>query len=188
MNRRAKSGMSDLIRGVLADAGVPLNIGQIIDALPAAGVDRDAVSALLSQRKKAGEFAMQIVDGKAAYSLVAGYVMARVGSKAGVPKPRGASAAAVDAPAPASPAEAPPTTPVAPPPLPAAAPNPVLRPAAKAKPLTAFGLLDRLDAIAVDVEDVIGDAIDQAVAAQVIKALVAASGGLRRAVHLIHRS
>ena len=189
MNRQAKSDMTDLISKVLADAGVPLSTSQIMESLPT-GADRDAISALISARKKAGEIVASIVDGRPAYALVSGFVKASVGSKPGVPKPRGAKESTSRPSSPPAAAEPPPiaTAPASDDPPPAAVPNPALRPAAKAKPFTSFGLLDRLDAIATDIEDAIGDSIDQALLPQAIKALVAAAGGLRRAVHLIHRS
>lgn len=70
-----QNGITDRIRSILREFNGPMTIAQILEALPPA-VERNNVNALLVQRKKAGEFAVQLIGGKPHYSLVQGYVKA----------------------------------------------------------------------------------------------------------------
>jgi hypothetical protein len=63
--------LTDQLRDLLARAAAPLNIDQIMEQIPTA--NRDSVWALLSQRKKAGEFVSCVEDGRACYAIAAGY-------------------------------------------------------------------------------------------------------------------
>ncbi len=208
-----RTGTTAQIRAILATADVPLTTAEIVDALPGVA-DRDAVSAILSQRRKAGEIVTSIANGKPAYALVTGFEPNRVGSKPGVPKPRASATERAKRAAP--PASVEPSTPA--PPVAAALPpkrsssaaasaqssapsadcpaparssdllDVLDRQTARPTRPQAFGLMDRLDAIASDIEDAIGDALDAGLDASAVKALVAAGAGLRRATHTLHRS
>jgi hypothetical protein len=59
--------LTDQLRTILKKAGAPLSLNQIMELLPV-GVDRNTVGALLSQRKRVGEFTRCVEYGKAAYA------------------------------------------------------------------------------------------------------------------------
>lgn len=63
--------LTDQLRDLLKKAAAPLSLDQIMEHLP--GAKRDTVAALLSQRKKAGEFVACVENGKAAYAVASGY-------------------------------------------------------------------------------------------------------------------
>lgn len=68
--------LTDQLRAILKKAGAPMSLNQIMEILPV-GVDRNTVGALLSQRKRVGEFTHCVEDGKAAYAW-AGVVVSDV--------------------------------------------------------------------------------------------------------------
>ena len=129
-----QNGTTNHVRTILRAAGEPVSIAQILEALPVA-VERNNVSALLHQRKAAGEFKVQIIDGKPHYSLVPGYVKAcpqrtpLAGQIASPPAPSSAPGSAPTGPAPvATPSPAPSRTPDAAPPHAAKAAAPEILP------------------------------------------------------------
>lgn len=58
---------TDHIRKALKTAGIPLNLDQVMEQMPV-GADRNTVSALLSQRTRAGEFARSMEDRTVCYA------------------------------------------------------------------------------------------------------------------------
>ena len=61
--------LTDQLRTILKKAGAPMSLNQLMDVLPV-GTDRNTVAALLSQRKRVGEFTHCVEDGKAGYAWV----------------------------------------------------------------------------------------------------------------------
>lgn len=70
------TGTTELIRNAMKDAGTPLSIDEVCDLLPE-GTDRRGVVSLVQERKRVGEIQVEVVDGKARYSLVPGFVSPR---------------------------------------------------------------------------------------------------------------
>ena len=60
------------IFGVLVAAGAPTSLDEIMEALPD-GADRNTVSTLLCQRKRAGEVVASVEDGKVHYAVAPRY-------------------------------------------------------------------------------------------------------------------
>lgn len=79
------------IFGVLIASGAPTTLDEIMEALPD-GADRNTVSTVLVQRKKAGEVIASVEDGKVHYAVAPGYDGAkRRGTGNPKPSPRKSS-------------------------------------------------------------------------------------------------
>lgn len=159
---KGKRTLTDSIRAVLRDSDGPMSVSDVCQALPDTA-KRITVTALLSQRRTAGEFAVQIIDGKPAYSTNPDYVPAR--------RKQSGSAAASDAS----------TTPSAPTDDP---PEPVYDAPAVSQPAITgrFGWADRMSAIAQDLDDATTDAINADLGKDVLRQLVAARSAISNAL------
>lgn len=88
--------ITDQLRDLLKRAAAPLNMDQIMEQLPA--LKRESVAALLSQRKKAGEFIACIENGRACYAIAEGHRSSPKAAPKRFDKPAGSDSSAASEP------------------------------------------------------------------------------------------